>query len=190
LAAMLDAMGATTKVVRAARPSNVSLDAIYGTSPPAFAPEAAQLASFVATPQGAPFAKIADPSTDPDPTTLTKTLAALLPAGTAVAKTPFDGDDPIVPIVEYTLGGSTRWAFAMGSVDDVSSAPASLSAALVAPTYPTVSVRVLAQLGDVPGVAASGTGVELAAGTWTTDQVAGQRLTIAFVPPDLAAGTL
>lgn len=184
LAAMLQAMGATTKVVRAARPTSVSLAALYGTSPPAFTPDDVLFARFVATPEGAPFAKLNAPSTGPDPTAVTNTLSGVLPAGTAVAKAPFDGDDPVVPIVEYTLGGSTRWAFAMGSVDEVSSSPASLGGALIDPTYPTVSVRVLAQLGDVPGVPTSATGVELAAGTWTADQVAGQRLTIAFVPPD------
>src|SRR5262249_4526077 len=80
LAAMLAAMGATAKVVRAARPTGVSIAALYGTSPPAFAPSAALLARFLATAGGAPFAKLADPSNDPDPTALIKTHACTLPA--------------------------------------------------------------------------------------------------------------
>jgi hypothetical protein len=186
LAAMLEAMGATADVVRAARPSNVSLAALYGTTPAAFAADASRLARLAATKAGADATKLNDPSTDADPTSLVKSLLGMLPDGTAVAKAPFDGDDAIVPVVEYTFGGTKRWAFAMGSVDEVSSEPASLGAKLTAPDYPTVSVRVLGVFGDVPGVPTSNAAVELVKGSWTADQVAGRRLTVAFLPPNLS----
>lgn len=91
LAAMLEATGATAKVVRAARPTGVSLAALYATSPPAFAPDAARLARLAATPGGAPFAKLDAPSSDPDPTTLTKTLAGTADDRVRSARSKSDG---------------------------------------------------------------------------------------------------
>ncbi|MFT3842827.1 MAG: hypothetical protein QM723_37910 [Myxococcaceae bacterium] len=188
LASMLTAMGATAKVVSADRPAGVDAVALYATRPPAFAVDASKLSSLGG--DTTRLAQINEPLPDPDPAPVISALLAQLPAGQAVAATPYDGLDAKVPLVEYTAGGVTKWAFALGTVDEVAAMPAGLGSELGAVTYPKVSVRLLAAMGDLPGVPTASSPVELAAGSWGIDQLAGSRLfvTVGSNDPDHTIG--
>jgi hypothetical protein len=114
-------------------------------------------------------------------------LLALIPGAQAVAADPFDGLDTRVPVVQYANSGATRWAFALGTIDEVVTSPAGLGSELSPAVYPTVSVRLLAAMGDVPGVPTPPGLVELVSGKWTADQLAGSRLLITTASANPAA---
>ena len=57
-----------------------------------------------------------------------------------------------MPVVQYTVNGVSRWAFALGTVDEVDASPSGFGTAVGTPDYPTISVRLLAAMGNVPGV--------------------------------------
>jgi hypothetical protein len=176
LKAMLTSMGASAKVVAAARPASLDAAAIYRTRPPQPSIDPAKLQALSPELRGQ-LAHVNDAASEPDADGVLSSLLALLPAGKAVAADPFDGMSPQVPVVEYTVDGATKWAFALGAIDETASAPAGL-APLSPPFYPVVSVRLMAAVADLPGVPTVPGLVELAAGRWTVDQIAGSRLLI------------
>lgn len=189
LKAMLVAMGATAKVVSADRPASVDAAALYATRPPAFSVDTSKLSSLGG--DTTRLAHINEPLPDPDPAGVIASLLAQLPGGQAVAANPYDGLDAQVPVVEYTTGGVTRWAFALGTVDEVTAMPAGLGGELSAVTYPKISIRLLAAMGDLAGVPTASLPVELVAGSWGLDQLAGSRVfvTVGSNNPDHTIGT-
>ncbi len=190
LRSMLMAMGASARLVYADRPGSVDAAALFAAKAPAFAVDLAKLPPLGSA-AAAAFAHLNDPFPDPDSSAVAASLKALLPNGQAVAANPYDGLDTPVPVVEYTVNGTTRWAFALGAVDEVTAAPAGLGTLELSPaSYPQVSVRLLASLGGLPGVPTPPGLVELTAGVWTADQLAGSRLLIATsnADPDQTVG--
>jgi hypothetical protein len=174
---MLVSMGASAKVVTVPRPPALDAVALYKVQPPAPFIDKAKLQALSPNLQKL-LAHINDAPSEIDASGVLSSLLALLPAGKAVAADPFDGLSPKIPIVEYAVNGATRWAFALGRVDEVSSAPAGLGAELPAAGYPSVAVRLLGAVADLPGIPTPQGLVELAAGRWTADQIAGARLLI------------
>ncbi len=183
LRAMLESMGATARLRSAALPAEVTSAALNLVPVPHFAPDLKKEASFSSTTDGPLLSKFNTPPVDADPSGVVSALLGLLPAGAAATAQPFDGLDARVPVVEYVWQGDTRWAYALGNVDEVDTAPASLGAELSAVTYPQVSARLLALMGDLPGAATPPTLVELVAGSWSAEQLAGKRLTLACPSP-------
>jgi hypothetical protein len=115
----------------------------------------------------------------------------MIPTSQAADADPIDGLDTRVPVVEYTANGVTKWAFALGTIDEVTTEPTGVGGELGAAVYPTVSVRLLAAMGDMPGVPTPTGLVELVAGKWTADQLAGGRLiiTTGSADPSATVGT-
>jgi hypothetical protein len=183
LAAMLTAMGAKATVGYADRPASVDLKALYATRTPTFSVDLSKLGG-VDTATRAKLEAVPKTDSDPDPSSVIASLRALLPAGMAVASSPSDGLDDTVPVVAYSDRGVQKWAFALGSVDEVTKQPSGFGSSLPAVTYPTVAVRLLAAFGDLPGVATPTSLVELVSGTWTADQLAGSRMFVTTMPPD------
>jgi hypothetical protein len=184
LAAMLAAMGAAVKVRAAATPQALNAAALYRTTTPTFAADPARLAALSGSPAGAALAGLSGPPSDVDPSSVVGALLAAMPPDKAVVRSAFDGLGPVVPLVEYAAGGVTRWAFALGDLDEVAVAPLSLRGEVGPANYQSVSARLLGLFAQLPGTpGAPTTLVELVSGRWTADQLAGTRLGIAFPPP-------
>ncbi|MBX7101147.1 MAG: hypothetical protein K1X89_25755, partial [Myxococcaceae bacterium] len=180
LKAMLEAMGATAKVKAATWPSGLTAQALAAARPPAFRLEAGTNLDLVRM-------NAAGPQVNPAP--VVEALLAALPAEQAKVASPVSGVGASLPVVEYTLDGVTRWAFAAGELGEVDAAPAGLTAELSPVSLPKVSVRLLALFGDLPGVPSSQQLVELVKGTWSTEQLVGNRLQVSFPPPDVSSFT-
>ncbi len=175
LAALLTAMGASAKVVYCNRPASLDATSLYATRTPAFSVDMTQIA--LRPDLRSKIEALPKQPAEPDVAPVVNSLLALLPAGSAAVNAPFVGVSTLVPIVEYVTGGVMRWAFALGAIDEVTQAPDGLnSSALERPTYDTVRMRLLAALSGAPGVPLSGGLFELAAGSWTVDQLAGARV--------------
>ncbi|MBI5536485.1 MAG: hypothetical protein HY898_27430 [Deltaproteobacteria bacterium] len=175
LRAMLSAMGASARVVYCNRPTAVDDTTLYATRTPTFSVDYDKLdvSADLRNRIGSSSPKPADPSID----SAVASILALLPAGQAKVDNPIDGIANLVPIVEYTAAGATRWAIALGSLDEVTDPPDGLSSsALEPPTYPNVSVRLLGTLSGVPDVPGTDGLVELVAGSFSVDQLAGSRV--------------
>lgn len=186
LVAMLNAMGATAKVVSAPRPASLTAAELYRTRPPLYGVDGAKLTQAARQVEAQTLSQLANPSQDPDVAAVLAKVQAVLPTSMMQAATPFDGVDAHLPLVEYSFGGLTRWAYAVGTLDEVSTAPASVSGPLSATDFPTVSIKLLGLPGDVRGAPTPTQLVELVAASWRTDEVAGRRVLIAFPPPDPA----
>ncbi len=177
LQAMLLAMGATAQIVDAPCPSTVDLAALYAVRPPVFNADSSKLAAL-GSDVAAKAVHINEPFPDLDPSGVVSSILALIPASAAVVSAPTGGLDSRVPVVAYTAKGAMHWAFALGPIDEVDAQPDGVGAELPAATYPTVTVRLLAAMGDLPGVPTPTGLVELVSGHWTADQLAGGRLLV------------
>ncbi|HET9929112.1 MAG TPA: hypothetical protein VFQ35_00425, partial [Polyangiaceae bacterium] len=184
LAAALKALGAVTRVVSASLPASVTADGLYRDASPVFALDAAKLASLRGSKLAESLAKLPTSGTEPDPTATAEKLLRAIPVAQATAKHRAMQTLPSkLPVVEFTLAGVTRWAYAIADLGIVTATPEGLTGELTEADIPSVSLRVLGALGDLPSAAGSSSLTELVSGTWRADRVAGRKVVLTFPPP-------
>ncbi|MFI5284235.1 MAG: hypothetical protein ACHQ0J_14050, partial [Candidatus Dormibacterales bacterium] len=184
LADMLTRAGFKAKVQSAGRPTAIGLAELYQARPVDFAPDQSRvdLARSLLAQAGA--SAPASPETfDAGPDPVAAVLAAL-PQSVQKAKLRTDLLPSAVPVVAYSDGGKTRYAYALGSLPAVDQAPAALEPAVDADPVRMVTITISALCNPAIGAATPrDQTVDLVTGSWPADQVVGRQVLLTFLPP-------
>ena len=191
LAELLNQAGFKADVYMADRPPGVTVSSLYKTRPaPSFAPDKARidLARTLLKQAGVP-APPAQHAFNPGPDPVTAILSAL-PAAAQVARTRDDLLPQSVPLVVFEEGGKQKYAFALGDVGVVDSAPAHLTPRNGL-DLSNVTFTVSALCNPALGATTSRLQIiDLVKASWPADEVFGHQLLVAFIPPQGAKAVL
>ena len=184
LAGLLTQAGFKATVMAADRPTSVDVKAMYRQRAPKFSPDSGKVdaARSLFKEAGLPAAR-AQQAFAPGPDPAAAILAAL-PTTLQQARVRTDLLPDVVPVVQFSEGGKTRYAFALGDLGISDSAPAGLRNAGGIDDAPvlTVTVSALAE----PAVGSTTPGgrlIDLVSGSWRADKVVGRQVLLTFSPP-------
>ncbi len=184
LADLLTRAGFKASVMAASRPASVDLKAMYAQRPPKFAPDSGKVdsARSLLRAAGLPAAD-AQRAFEPGPDPAAAILAAL-PASLHQARVRTDLLPDVVPVVQFSESGKTRYAFALGTLGISDSAPAGLRSAGDTGEAPVVNLTVSALAEPAVGSTTHGGElIQLVAGSWRADKVIGRQVILTFSPP-------
>jgi len=184
LADMLTRAGFNGKVMSAKRPATLGLSDLYKPKPITFVPDQKRvdLARSLLGQSGINASPSPNaPDTSPD---TAATILAALPSTLQKASVRDDLLPDRLPVVAFTDAGKTRYAFAVGDLDIMDSAPAGLETAPDAEPVKTVTVTVSGLCNPPPGSQTPrGKVVDLVSGEWPADRIFGRQMLLTFVPP-------
>src|SRR5581483_4852166 len=184
LAGLLTKAGFKASVMAATRPSSVDVGSMYAQRTPKFAPDSGKVdsARSLLRAAGLPAAD-AQRAFEPGPDPAAAILSAL-PASLQQARVRTDLLPDVVPVVQFSEGGRTRYAFALGALGISDSAPAGLRNAGETGSAPVVNIAVSALAEPAVGsTTRGGELIQLVAGTWHADEVVGRQVILTFSPP-------
>jgi hypothetical protein len=195
LVSLLTAAGFSAVVKSANRPAAIGLTELYQVRSAAFAPDAKLLdqalkllpkGTLTSAPDPKPHSVIDAPAA-----AAAKAITAALPLAVQRAQLRTDLLPANVPVVAITSGSSTRYAYALGSLPIVTTAPSGLAQAYEAVRAPQVNISVSGLTNPAPGsTTPSGSVIEIVSGEWPGEDVFGRQVLLNFVPPGGGAAML
>ena len=185
LADLLNRAGFKAQVMAANRPSAIGAQQLYQPRVTQFAPDTGKVGQAGAQLKGAGYPapdkqQAFDPGADP-----VAAILGALPASVQQARLRPDLLPDQVPVVRFSDGSRTRYAFALGGLEVSDSAPAGLAGAGDAADTPAIGITISAISNPPLGSSTpAGQVLELVKGRWKLEDVVGRQVLLTFVPPE------